>query len=360
MNVYLLPQRKFNKAGNGDFVKIKFLSDLIGAVGVSGSEEEVRGLIEAEIKGHVDEVHTDRMGNLIAHKWGQRPRVMLAAHMDEIGMIVKSIEDSGMIRCSLIGDMKPLVIVGQYVHIHTKNRILHGVVTTTALSDGWSEKDEKAISAEDLVVDTGLTKAELAKLGVETGCVVEPHQRMSLLGSDEIISGKALDNRIGCFILVELAKRMKNLQNDVYYVFTVQEEFGLFGSMMSAYKIEPDWAIVVDVTNTDEFSKAQTKRLGKGPCLTLKDSNTVTNKKLNELVRKIASEHGIPIQLEVKDTGTTDTFSISETKGGVPATLLSIPMRNMETTIGIVSKSDVKNAIDILEYVLKEQKLNLS
>ena len=336
---------------------MKLLASLIAAMGVSGHEEEVRTIIEGEIKGHVDEMHIDKLGNLIAHKWGQRPRVMMAAHMDEIGMMIKNIDERGMMHCSLIGGIKPEVILGQHVHVHTKSgKVLHGVVTTANLSDGW-EKEDKKIKAEDLIVDTGLKRDELKKKGVEIGCLITPHQHLNFLGSNDIISGKALDNRIGCFVLIELAKRLRTLQNDVYYVFTVQEEFGLFGSMMSAYKIEPDFAIVIDVTSTNEFSQPPAKQLGKGPCLTLKDADTVTNKKLNEWIRKVAESSGIPLQLEVSDIGTTDAFSISTTKGGIPSTVLSIPIRNLETAIGVAHKNDIKNTVKLLEMLLRKPKL---
>jgi putative aminopeptidase FrvX len=339
---------------------MKLLSKLIAAMGISGNEEQVRKIIESEIKGYVDEIHVDKLGNLIAHKWGQRPRVMLAAHMDEIGIMVKNIDDNGMMQCSLIGGVNPAVILGQHVHIHTRDgKTIHGVVTTSNLSDGWVKPQKKPIRSEDLLIDTGLTKAELEKRGVKVGCLVSPHQHLNFLGSNEIISGKALDNRVGCFVLIQLAKKLKEVQSDVYYVFTVQEEFGLFGSMMSAYKIEPEWAIAIDVTSTGEFSHPPYNFLGKGSCLTLKDADTITNKKLNEWIIKVAKNNGIPLQLEVSDIGTTDAFSIAVTKGGVPATIMSIPMRNLETAIGIVNKKDIVNTIKLLEHLLRKPELNL-
>ncbi len=339
---------------------MKLLARLVAAMGVSGHEEQVRKIIESEIKGYVDEIHVDKIGNLIAHKWGQRPRVMLAAHMDEIGIMVKNIDDNGMMHCSLIGGINPAVIIGQNVRVHTKRgHSIHGVVTTTNLNDGWEKPQKKPIRTADLLVDTGLTNTELKKRGVETGCLITPHQHLNFLGSNDIISGKALDNRVGCFVLIQLAKKLKEVQNDVYYVFTVQEEFGLFGSMMSAYKIEPEWSVAIDVTSTGEFSHPPSKQLGKGTCLTLKDADTITNKKLNEWIKKIAKDNDIPLQLEVSDIGTTDAFSIAVTKGGVPATILSIPMRNLETAIGIVHKRDIASTIKLLEHLLRKPQLNL-
>jgi putative aminopeptidase FrvX len=341
-------------------LKMKLLSRLIAAMGISGNEENVRKIIESEIKGYVDEMHVDKLGNLIAHKWGQRPRVMLAAHMDEIGIMIKDIDDDGKMQCSLIGGVNPAVILGQHVHVHTKDgKVIHGVVTTSNLSDGWVRPQKKPIRSEELLIDTGLTKSELEKGGVDKGCLVSPHQHMNFLGSSDIISGKAIDNRVGCFILIQLAKKLKEVQSDVYYVFTVQEEFGLFGSTMSAYKIEPEWALAIDVTSTGEFSHPPYNVLGKGPCLTLKDADTITNKKLNERIRKVAKDNGIPLQLEVSDIGTTDAFSISVTKGGVPASILSVPMRNLETAIGLVHKKDISNTIKLLEHLLRKPILNL-
>lgn len=342
-------------------MKLKLLGKLISAFGISGAEEQVRSIIQNEIKGYVDETHVDKLGNLISHKWGERPKVMLAAHMDEIGLMVKNIDEKGTIRCSAIGHIKPFIEVGQVVHIHTSGGVVHGggmvhaVVTTAKVSD--DEEVKKLPKIGDLIVDAGLTKEQLTRKGVEIGCYVSPHQQLSFLGSEEIISGKALDNRIGCFILIELAKRLSKIQHDVYYVFTVQEEFGLFGALTSAYKIEPDWAIAVDVTNTNEFSPHPTKLLGKGPCITIKDADTITNRCINDWLKKIAAEKGIPIQLEVSDIGTTDAFSISVTKGGVPSSVIGIPIRNLETAISITHKQDIKRTIDLLEALLKKPPL---
>ena len=333
-------------------MKLKLLGKLISAVGISGSEEKVRAIIESEIKGYVDETHVDKLGNLIAHKWGQRPKVMLAAHMDEIGLMVKRIDNKGHIYCSAIGGVNPLVALGDRVHIHTKRGVVHGVLTIPKVSDG--ETIKKMPKIEDLIVDTGLTRDQLVKRGVEIGCYISPHQTMGFLGSEEIISGKALDNRIGCFILIELAKRLRNVQNEIFYVFTVQEEFGLYGALTSAYKIEPDWAIVVDVTNTDEFSEHPTKRLGKGPCLTIKDADTITSKCLNNWIRDIAQKKMIKLQLEVTDVGTTDAYSISVTKGGVPSTVIGVPIRNLETTISIAHKRDISDTIELLTELLRK------
>lgn len=338
-------------------LKLKLLNRLVAAVGISGDESNVRKLIENEIKGHVDEIHIDKHGNLIAHKWGQRPRIMLAAHMDEIGMMVRSIGEGGIINVSSIGGVRPLSMVGQRVYIHAGGKRIRGVATTKKVNDGL---DEKALPKMDnIIVDTGLNKAQLEQKGVRVGCRISPISNLTCVGSERYLSGKALDNRIGCFILIELAKRLRKARSDIFYVFTVQEEFGIFGALTSAYKIEPEWGIAIDVTNTDEFSTVPTREMGKGPVLVVKDADSVSNPRINEMIIQEASAADIPLQLEASDEGTTDAFSISVVRGGVPASIICVPIRNVETAASMVDKDDISKTVELIEKILKKTTFNL-
>ena len=328
------------------------LEKLINAFGVSGNEEPVRNLIMEEIKNYVDDIYIDKLGNLIAHKKGERPKIMLAAHMDEIGLMAKGIEGRGRINFSVIGGVDSLMLLGERVHIETPKGIIHGVITCKEVSDGGILNRIPILN--DLFVDTGLNKRDLRKLGIEVGTFMALERDLYYLGSDKIICGKAFDDRIGCYILIELAKRLKETcKNEIYYVFTIQEEIGLVGALTSTYRVEPDWAIVVDVMETEDATGEVTKTIGRGPCLTIKDAETIGNKILNKHILEIAKRNKIHIQKDVSDEGTTDAASISITKGGVPCTVLGVCIRNLHTATSVASRKDIEETIKILEDLLK-------
>ncbi|MEM5872512.1 MAG: M42 family metallopeptidase [Candidatus Aenigmatarchaeota archaeon] len=327
------------------------LEKLISTFGVSGNEEKVRNLIQNEIKKYVDEVYVDKVGNLIAHKKGKKPKIMLSAHMDEIGLMVKNIEPRGRIYFSEIGGADPVMLLGERVHIETKKGTIHGVITTKEVNDGNFITQIPKI--EDLFVDTGLSERELKKMGVEIGSFLSLERDLYYLGSNKIICGKAFDNRIGCYILIELAKRAKKFKCETYFVFTIQEEIGLIGAMTSAYKIEPDWAIAVDVIETCDAGGEPVITLGRGPSITIKDAEMLGNKTLNEHLIKIAKNKKIYIQRDVSDIGTTDAASISITKEGIPSTVVGVPIRNLHTATAVANKDDIEKTIILLEEFLK-------
>src|SRR3990170_246739 len=208
---------------------MELLEQLVTTFGVSGNEEMVKSIIEEEIKPYVDEIITDKMGNLIARKKGKSPKVMLAAHMDEIGLITKSIDKEGRIYVSFIGGIEPITLIGQRVHVQGESGVVHGVITTREICNGLEVKNLPKM--DDVYVETGLTKAELIKRGIEIGSIISPEQELFYLGTNEILCGKSFDNRLGCYILIEVAKKMRDNEHEIYYVFTVQEEIGLFGAV---------------------------------------------------------------------------------------------------------------------------------
>ncbi len=330
---------------------VDLLRKLMEAQGVSGNEAEVRNIIIDEIKKHVDEITVDEMGNLIAHKKGDLPRVMLAAHMDEIGLIIKNIDPDGSIYFTSVGGIEPLTLIGQRVNILAKKELISGVITVAQISNDETLKNLPSL--EELFVDTGMSKAELDECGVEMGSYMTIIQESGYMSNDQIIYGKALDDRIGCYILIQLAKHMKG-QSETFYVFTVQEEVGLYGAKTTAYKIRPDWAIAVDATNANDKTSLKSNIVGKGPCITLKDAGMITNRCINSWIRDIASKNNIPLQIDVNEKGTTDALSISLSRGGVPSSVMSIAVRNLHSAVGIASISDIDNAVKILLELLKD------
>ncbi len=331
---------------------MQLLKKLSEALGPSGYETQVRQIINQEIKHYVDEIYVDKFGNLIAHKKGNSPKVMIVAHMDEIGFMIKNIEDNGLIKCSDIGGSDPSIFVGEKVNIKTKEGWIKGVITTKKVCDG--ERQKNKVELTDIVVDTGLSKEELIKLDVEIGSYTFIEKGFDFLGSEDYITGKALDDRIGCYIICELVKKVKYLNGDIFFVFTAQEEVGLHGATTSTYNIKPDWSIVIDVTNTNEFSESPSISVGKGPCITIKDASMIGNRCINNWITEIAKKNKIPIQYDVGELGTTDALNISISRGGVPSAVLGVAIRNMHTTIGVANRKDIENTIKILELLLKD------
>jgi putative aminopeptidase FrvX len=328
------------------------LEKLVATPGVSGNEDKVRELIKKEIEKYVDDITVDKLGNLIAHKKGSHPRVMLAAHMDEVGLMIKGITHKGRILISVIGGVDPVMFLGERVHIETKRGVIHGVITTKDVNDG--EIISKIPEIEDLFVDTGLSKEQLEKIGVETGAFLAFERDLYFLGTNKIICGKAFDDRIGCYILIELAKRLKNIKNEMFYVFTIQEEIGLVGAITSTYKVKPDWAIAVDTAETCESTEDIIKTIGQGPCITIKDAESIGNKTINKWLIDTAKKNKIPIQKDVTDVGTTDAATISITGEGVPCTVVGVPIRNLHTATSVAHKDDIENVIKLLEEMFKK------
>ena len=279
---------------------------------------------------------------------------MLAAHMDEIGLMIKRIDDNGFIKVSPIGGIEPVTLVGQLVKLLKSNGkiVCSGVATFGELHDDSEIKDIPKM--EYIYVDTGLTKQQLLKKGIEIGTYVVPDHKFRFLGSKEIISGKALDDRIGCYMLIKTAQQLNHYRGlDVYYVFTVQEEIGLYGAKTSVYEIRPDWGIAVDVTVATDSDISKGVKIGSGPYLTVKDSEIIANPSIDEHIKRLAKKNKIPLNLEVVDYGTTDATNIMLSGGGVPSTILGVPVRNIHSTIGISHTHDIQQAIQLLVLLLK-------
>jgi putative aminopeptidase FrvX len=335
--------------------KMDFLEKLIGANGVSGSESEIRNLIKKEIKPFVDEIKIDKMGNLICRQKGTKPRVMLAAHMDEIGVMVKSIHADGGIHLSAIGGMKPEILLGQRVLIYGNKKPVPGVITTKDISNDWEISEDSILSIDDLFVDAGCDKKHLKKLGVDIGSPIALQQEPMFLSGKDYLMGKALDDRLGCYILIDVAKKLKNSKNENVFVFTVQEEVGLYGAKTAAFDLNPDWGIAVDVTNAnDSHNDKATRLLGGGPTITAKDSDMIASRCINGWLINAAKKNKINIQMEVSDAGTTDALSISLSRGGVPTSVIGVPVRNLHSTVSICHMKDVRDVITVLSTLLKK------
>jgi len=336
-------------------ISTALLQKLINTVSPSGDEELVRGLIKKVMKGYVNKIETDNLGNLICRKKGNGPVIVLAAHMDEIGLMVSKVDADGYLKIAAIGGVDTIALVGQKVQImNEKNKVIcHGVITFEEIHDGRSldRKDIPPIS--ELYVDVGLTKEGCKKKGIDVGCYIVPLHHFEYLGDKNVISGKALDDRTGCYILIELARRLKRAKADIYFIFTVQEEIGLYGAKTSIYNLKPEWGIAIDVVSARDGAVGSTRMLGNGPVITVKDAEMIADRHLNNILEKIAKKLKINLQKDVSSFGTTDATNIMLSKGGTPSTAIGVAVRNIHSTIGISDMRDIEGTIKILYEFLK-------
>ncbi len=329
---------------------MKLLENLINLNGISGNESSVRDFVYKEAKKYCKDVSIDKMGNVVAKKKGTSPSVLLMAHMDEIGLMISSIDNDGKIHISSIGGIDPIILVGHRVEIETIRGYMNGIVTTKEIlndSDG-----EKKITMDTLFVFTGLNKKTLNKLGIRVGSYIafSKSSNFCTLGHKNIIAGKALDDRIGCYILLEIMRKLKT-KNEVTFVFTVQEEVGLYGAKASFYNLKSDYAIAVDVTAHDDDGERML--LGRGPYLTIKDAEMIGNKCLNESLERVAKKMKIKLQLEVSDVGTSDATSVFTAKGGIPSAVIGVAVANIHTALGVAHRGDVEETITVIGEFLK-------
>jgi len=326
----------------------ELIKKLTEAYGPSGHEEQVRALIQEEIAGLADEVQVDALGNLIALRQGdgQGRKVMLSAHMDEIGVMVTHVDDKGFLRFTRIGGVVPPTLPG--------NRVLfaNGTVGVINVEKGiFDAVGKKLPPLEKFYIDVGAQDKDSVPVGV--GDAAAFLREMSDLG-DRVVA-KAMDDRIGCAVLIETMRRLKKTPHQVAFVFSVQEEVGLRGARTSAFGLDPDVGIAVDVTGTGDCpeDRPMAVSLGKGPAIKVRDSGMLAHPGLKELMIRRAEEAGIPYQLEVLPMGSTDAMAIQVTREGVPAGCLSIPCRHIHSPSEMVDIRDVENAVRLMVTILE-------
>ena len=322
----------------------ELIKKLTEPYGPSGSEEQIRAIIRAEIEALADEVRTDALGNLIVIKHGSTggKRVMLSAHMDEIGLIISYVDEHGFLRAQPIGGVSPMTLVG--------GRVQFADGQTGVIAPEKADEFRKDPDLSKLYIDIGATGRDQAqaRLGQAAGFVrpfVDLGQR---------VVAKAMDDRIACAVLVETLRQMQSSPHDVYFVFTVQEEVGLRGARTSAYGLDPEIGIAVDVTGAGDTPEAHTlaMKLGAGPCIKIMDGGMLSHPGLKDLMIQTAQANGIPYQLEVLPRGTTDATAIQLARGGVAAGCISIACRYIHTPSEMVDIDDVTNAVKLLLAIL--------
>ncbi len=324
----------------------ELIRKLVETYGPSGAEEKIRAVIQAEVEPLADEVRVDPLGNLIALKKGTGggKRVALVAHMDEIGVMVTYVDEKGFARFASIGGVSPFTCVSGRVLFE------NGTVGVIGLEEKREDRS-KAPKLDQLFIDTGATDRE--NCPIQVGDAASFWRPLVAQGSRYI--AKALDDRIGCAILIETLRRLGPTPHDIYFTFSVQEEIGLYGARTSAYGINPDLAIAVDVTDTGDTPECHPMavELGKGPAIKVKDSKMIAHPMVKALMIESAKEADIPYQLEILNAGTTDASVIQITRAGVPSGCLSVPCRHIHSPSEMVDGNDVENSVRLLLEVCR-------
>ncbi len=309
----------------------------------SGRENNVREIIINEIKEHVDEIKVDVLGNVIARKKGNGKKILFSAHMDQIGLIITHVDEKGFLRFSNVGGVNAKEIIGLRMIFDNK---LEGVVC----SEEVIEKEK--ITMSKLFLDVASTSKDFVKNNFKIGdmCVF----KSEYYETEDCVICKAADDRIGCYILIEALKSHPATENDVYYVFSVQEEVGTRGAKTAGYSINPDLAIALDVTatgDTEDGIKMDVK-LGEGAAIKLMDKSIITHPMVKDLLTDLAVENNIKYQYEVLEFGGTDAGPIHLSREGVPTGVISIPTRNLHSSGEIFNKSDVMECIKLVQAVV--------
>lgn len=311
---------------------MELLAKLTQCFSPSGREDKIRRLIAEQVEEYVTDVYTDPMGNLICRKKGNGKRLMLAAHMDEIGFMVTHIDDCGFLRFTNVGGISPA------------NCVNRGVVFENGTAGVISyEKSVKDLTLDKMYIDIGADCRRAAEERVQIGDMAVCSGEYTPMGG--CAAAKSMDDRAGCYALIRAIQTAQSCPNDLYAVFTVQEELGLRGAKTAAYNVEPDMGIAIDVSmvgDTPESAK-HSLSLGKGPGIKIKDASFIIHPKAREFMLKGAREAQIPYQLEAAQRGGTDAGAIHLSGGGVPSGTISIPTRYIHSPREVVSLADVEN-----------------
>ena len=340
---------------------LELLTDLTETSGVPGYEDRIRVLVREVFDDAVDTVRTDAMGNVVGTiEGGSDYSVAVAAHMDEIGFMVKHIagEDDGFgyLQLDALGGWDARVLKAQRVTVHTYDGDLPGIIGSPPPHTLSEEERSKTPEVEDVYVDMGLEKSVLEE-HVSVGDLVTMEQSTERVG--ETVTGKALDDRLCLFAMLEAARRIQNPDVTIHFCATVQEEVGLRGAKALGVDVDPDLAIALDVTVANDvpgFDAAKhVTRLGEGTAIKLKDSSVITSPKVHRRLRDVAEDEEIDHQLEVLPAGGTDTAGFQHTHGAKPVGAISIPTRYLHTVTETAHVDDVAATIDLLAAFLASE-----
>lgn len=336
---------------------LSLLSKLVGAPSISGSEQSIREVMQKELKPYVDEMKVDKIGNLIARKGKGSPKILLAAHMDALGLMVKYIDKDGFISFETIGGWDERILPGIKVQIHGSKGPVTGVLGTKAIH--LQEKDEQKTpyKLKELFIDIGANSSgEVEKAGIGIGDFATRSGEVSkLLGSKA--TGAGFDNRAGCAVLIEAMKRLKGFKGTVYAVGTVQEETGLIGVRGTIFRIEPDVVLALDTNiagDTPEIKPSESNlALGKGVSVGLKDAISITGPKVKKWILDTAKQNKIKFQVNVMSGGATDASIAPMIREGVPSACIAVPVRYVHTPVEVLDVNDMESTVKLAVECVK-------
>jgi putative aminopeptidase FrvX len=326
----------------------KLLQTLTETFGPSGYEDEVRKIVRSEVESLADEIRVDALGNLIARKHPNKiskdtRKIMIAAHMDEIGVIVSHVDENGFVRFSSIGGVFRRYVLGGRV------RFLNG--TQGVIGFDRLDNINELPTLDKVYIDVGATNKK--DCSVQIGDVAAFDRPYSEFGNRLV--AKSMDDRVGVLVAIETLRALKSTPHDAYFVFTTQEEVGTRGAATSAYGVDPDIGIALDVTPSGDTpnSLKMEMALGKGPCIKIQDVGMISDPRVVQWMISAAEKNKIPYQREVLLIGGTDARAIQVTRAGVPAGCISIPVRYVHSPSEMVDFSDVQNTVKLLTAVLR-------
>lgn len=339
---------------------MELLKKLTDVNGIAGHESQVRAVMEAEFVQIVDKenITYDNLGSVIARLGDNGPKVMIAGHMDEVGMIVTKITDDGYLKFQTIGGWWSQVMLAQQMHITTSDKkVILGVIGSKPPHILSEEERNRPVKIEDMYIDIGVTsKKEVEALGVKVGDMITPAIDFQVMANNDFLLAKAWDDRIGCAVVIEVLKQLKNEKHDniVYGVGTVQEEVGIRGAKTSAQMIKPDISIALDVGIAKDTPGTDGQaKMGNGPLILLYDSGLVGHVGLREKFIEVAEKNNIPLQFDYLQRGGTDAGAMHLAHHGSPAISLCIASRYIHSHTSMISKKDFDYTVKLVVEVIK-------
>ncbi len=339
-------------------INVTLLKEIAEVAGAPGHEQRIREIVLREVKPLVDDITVDNMGNVYAIKKGKNDkRVMIGAHMDEIGFIVTHIDDNGFVRFHTLGGFDPKTLTAQRVIIHGTKDVI-GVMGSKPIHVMSAEEKAKLPKTTDYFIDLGMDKEAVKKI-VSIGNPITRERGLIEMGN--CVNCKSLDNRLAVFILIESLRTLKDqdVPYDIYGVFTVQEEVGVRGANVAALEIKPDFGFGLDTTIAFDVPGAKPEemitKLGDGTAIKIMDSSTICDYRMIKYMENIADKYKIKTQKEILTAGGTDTAGIQRMNpGGAIAGAISIPTRHIHQVIEMANKDDIRGSIDLLTNCLLE------
>ncbi|MEX0967011.1 MAG: M42 family metallopeptidase [Bacteroidia bacterium] len=340
-------------------LNIPLFKEISETPGAPGYENRIREVVLREVSPLADHVSVDNLGNVVALKKGtasgteNRKRVMAAAHMDEIGFIVKHIDSNGFIRFHLLGGFDPKTLTAQRVIIHGKKDVV-GVMGSKPIHVMNEEERKRLPKATDYFIDCGMPREEVEQF-ISVGNPITRDREFIQMG--HCVNGKSIDNRVAVFLLIEALRELKDIPYDFYAVFTVQEEVGIRGASVAAHTIDPDFGIGIDTTVAYDLPGASDHEmvtsLGKGAGIKVLDGSVISDSRMVEFMKHVAEKNNIAYQMEVLPAGGTDTAGVQRMgKRGAIAGAISIPTRHLHQVIEMAHTDDIRAAIDLLKECL--------